>query len=403
MFDGAAFIWLLLPLGIALGWILSSRMRGNLPPPQATSSASWRPTGDTGAVTETDSGPAVGEVLDSLDRIGQADPDIYEMQLILGTSLRQRGAIDRAIGVHERLLAAAVQAEEAADIEERLRAGSRADAARFELARDFVQGGLMDRAERLLDELCQRGVMLAQALELLVSVHEQARNWEQASAAARRLQAIEGKDYRPLLAHYQCELAEQHRATDDVETARRCARSALEICGESVRGALLLGDLAQAAGDLPAAVRAWRKVPRQDVRYLPEVLPRLASAWEESGEPERYRAFIREAERDYPKALSVGLEQARLLALDNGESAAYLAQRLADNLHWAGLLAWFDARAGAAAEGSGEGQIREALRKRLEAVPRYHCSACGLEPNLLFWQCPGCKQWGTIAPNADRA
>ncbi|MBI3171503.1 MAG: hypothetical protein HYZ32_02800, partial [Hydrocarboniphaga effusa] len=47
--------------------------------------------------------------------------------------------------------------------------------------------------------------------------------------------------------------------------------------------------------------------------------------------------------------------------------------------------------------------LREALRKVMEKRPRYHCQQCGFTPNLLYWQCPSCKHWASIAPQDQLA
>lgn len=403
MFDTPSFVWLLLPLGIALGWVLSSRMRGVFgQDPTTASSTSWARS-STAKAAQAAAGSVVDEALDTLDRVGQADPDIYEIQMILGASLRTRGAVDRAIGVHERLVAAAVKALDDPDSEARAKAASRVDAARFELARDFVKAGLMDRAENLLEDLCRRGVMQSSALELLLSVHEQARAWEQADATARQLQSIAGKDFRPRRAHYFCEIAEQTLAEGDMDAAASHAHRALEIFSKSPRARLLVGDLAEKQGDLRAALRVWQRVPRQNPRFFPEVLPRLARVCQMLGETREYREYIDEAARDYPAAASVMLERARLIGAEGGDVAAYLVGKLAGNLHWSGLLAWVEAQCVSQPDATDLAALRDALRKHLEAMPSYRCTACGLTSNLLFWQCPGCKHWDTVAPDNDSA
>ena len=46
--------------------------------------------------------------------------------------------------------------------------------------------------------------------------------------------------------------------------------------------------------------------------------------------------------------------------------------------------------------------LQEALRIAASARTRYRCTSCGLAPGLLFWQCPSCKQWGSVVPADDR-
>ena len=46
--------------------------------------------------------------------------------------------------------------------------------------------------------------------------------------------------------------------------------------------------------------------------------------------------------------------------------------------------------------------IRKPVIAELDQQPRYLCGQCGLKPRMLFWQCPSCKRWGSIAPAEDR-
>ena len=42
--------------------------------------------------------------------------------------------------------------------------------------------------------------------------------------------------------------------------------------------------------------------------------------------------------------------------------------------------------------------MRLAMVKVMQRRPAYQCVHCGFTPSLLFWQCPSCKQWTTVAP-----
>jgi len=46
--------------------------------------------------------------------------------------------------------------------------------------------------------------------------------------------------------------------------------------------------------------------------------------------------------------------------------------------------------------------MRESLKKSLQALPRYTCTSCGLQPSMLFWQCPKCKRWETVVPVEEK-
>ena len=71
-------------------------------------------------------------------RMAEADGDAAEIQFALGSLFRRRGEVDRAIAIHSRLREHGNTAL--------------ADKAAFALALDYQSAGLMDRAERVLED-----------------------------------------------------------------------------------------------------------------------------------------------------------------------------------------------------------------------------------------------------------
>jgi len=99
-------------------------------------------------------------------RMAQADGDAAEIQFALGSLFRRRGEVDRAIAIHSRLRehGAAVLRDKAA----------------FALALDYLSAGLMDRAERLLEELAASREYRNAALDHLLRSTEQQGDWANA-------------------------------------------------------------------------------------------------------------------------------------------------------------------------------------------------------------------------------
>lgn len=375
-----SFVWLLLPLGIALGWVLATRIRAGTRPQLAH---------DTETTVDVPLDGISDDTIAAIDRAAVSNPTLSELQLTLGALFRRRGEVDRAIAVHERLYADAMLT------------GSAHDSALYELAQDYLKAGLMDRAENLLHEIIGHAAHAERGLELLLSVHEQARDWSQAIDVAKQLQGVKARDLGNMLAHYHCELAEQVQDSDPAD-ARRLARRALDICPASVRASLLLGSMAEKSADPVAALRAYRRVPEQDARFLSEAIGPLERCSNAINQPQMFAEFIEEAEQRLPQIGSVTLARARLISKAGGDAATYLATRLAQHPQWPGLLAWIDAQSNAETPAAaGLGALRDALRKRLESRPGYRCTNCGLMSNMLFWQCPSCKHWDSVIPDED--
>jgi lipopolysaccharide assembly protein B len=376
--DSLALAWLMLPLGAALGWYLARRWPRPL---EQDRSRSEYLAGLTHLVNQ-DPDQAIASFVKAVE----VDDETVELHLTLGSLFRKRGEVDRALRIHENLLARP-------DLKPLYR-----NQARFELAQDFFKAGVMDRAEALFRELVAQGMFLQPSLENLLALYEQVRDWRQALEAARQLEAVKSASLRPLIGQYYCELAETARARKDLPEALRLAGRALSEHPDCVRASLLQGALHEAAGDVAAAIKSYRRVPEQDPRYVGEVLDPLRRCYEGRQDLEGYARFLEEAEELW-RHPAVMLARARLVKASGADPTGYLMERLQQHPQWQGLellLASVAPSAGPAAP------LIEGLRKALVAVmgkrPTYQCVHCGFTPSLLFWQCPRCKQWTTVAP-----
>src|SRR5690554_1263222 len=137
------------------------------------------------------------EAIDTFIRALEVNPETVETHIAIGKLFCQRGDVERAIKVHQNLLARpSLSALQAARVQ-------------LELARDYLAVGLHQRAERLLDELVESSSTLrAEALTELVRVYERERDWEKAVEVGARLVG-ERAGFAVSLAHYHCELARE--------------------------------------------------------------------------------------------------------------------------------------------------------------------------------------------------
>lgn len=381
MFDSLA-IWLVLPLGIALGWYMRGR----------------NPVGDDEAPT-AEAMEGMGNLINddpdqalaALLRAGEFDSQAIELHLTLGSLFRKRGEVDRALRVHEALLD---RAQLKPDQLERTR---------FELAHDYLKAGMIDRAETLFEQLTQRGLHVTDALQSLVSIHEQSHEWHRAIDASRRLQAVGAQPRQAITAQYYCELADQARQAKDLSDVQRLARRALDEDGLCVRANLILGALFEEAGDAAAAIKVLRRVPEQDLRYIPEIVEPLLRCSKANNQLAEFLDFMRELDSENSVSASV-LAQASLMQNSDMNPARFLAEAFASNPRWALLERLLQSIEPPEDESMAQAMnsFRQALQTAAAARARYRCTSCGLAPGLLFWQCPACKQWGSVVPADDR-
>lgn len=313
------------------------------------------------------------------------DDETIDTHFALGSLYRRRGEVDRAIRVHQSLV-------ERPGIDLRYR-----DAAMAELARDYIRAGLYDRAERLLLQLADSGRDPAAALSLLVRIHELQHDWSAAAAMHERLRAAGGVPEQPVaIAHYYCELAEGAIAERDFTTARDHLRRARQEQRDFGRSAILRADLARMQGDPKLATQLYRRVVRRDFHLLALVLPRLAEAARQAGDPDAFGGALGDL-------LQNGLASRSEIAY-----AAIVSGYYDDPAILECVREWISADndlkdiTGALLPSGAEPTreqllaVANAMRNVVLRHARYRCSECGLDSSTFLWQCPGCKSWDTL-------
>ncbi len=327
------------------------------------------------------------EALELFVQMARVDDETLETHFALGHLFRRRGEVDRAIRVHQNLLARPNLSE------------TQRHQALFSLASDYLGAGLFDRAEKLFNELRSSATMAEPALSNLVDIYERQRDWEKAIEARRKLDSRTGEKSVEV-AHYHCELAEGARLDGDMASARQHLKNAGRSASRTLRGTLIRAAIAGEEGDHSQAVTLYKQLLTSDRRLMAEILPLLESACREvgrDGEIERYlKGLIGKdgsIKRDIAyAAIASGLERAPLLRdcveeflLGNDTLAP-----LIDVEHLKALPP--DSRR------ESIHRICGGLRRLATSGSRYRCTSCGYSAKRLLWHCPSCKSWETIRP-----
>jgi len=326
-------------------------------------------------------------------RMAELDDDALETHFALGGLFRKRGEVDRAIRVHQNLMARPSLSQ------------AHKDQAEDALAEDYLSAGLFDRAENLFLKLCESADFRVKALQRLVRIYEITREWERAIETHADLdRARKGLSRQPVpgaqVAHYYCELAEQARGEQDIVRARDMLKHA-ESCREStVRSLLARADLDSDTGKYKDAVRLYQKVVKQSPELLVDVLPRLVATYGELDDAGAQSKYLRKlTEIDAEHVAAIAMATVRNPDIDDPVALEALVQFVASDRVLAQLVgveriqqAPEDVRAGILDD------VRQALRAILASKPAYHCSECGYACLALQWQCPGRRAWETVKP-----
>lgn len=320
-------------------------------------------------------------------RMVDVDNDTVETHFALGNLYRRRGEVERAIRVHENIMARPSLSDE-----HRVHA-------MFALGEDYFRAGLFDRAERLFLQLADGGGRHVAALRYLLRIYEQQRDWEQAIAVHRRLVAVASPEHPTAIAHYHCEIAEQLRASGDFDGARQQLHLAREAQRNFARGALIRADIALDMNQPELAALLCQRAVELHPKLLTLALPRVMRAMRGTDAVEiarRFRAWMRpdpvaRAELAYA-AIVAGLEQ-----------EPFVIECLPDLLREDPTLGEIvTATSGEPAQLTAEQRaaLATALGRILRRTQRYRCVDCGFASASHFWQCPGCRSWDAFAPVA---
>ena len=322
-------------------------------------------------------------------QIAEVDKDTIETQFALGHLFRRRGEVDRAIRLHQNLIARSGMTDE-----QKTRSA-------LALGEDYMRAGLLDRAETLFTDLVRMGVLAPQALRHLISVYQAERDWDKAIEHARQLESVGGEAMGKTIAQYQCELAEQARLNGDSAKTRDYLAQAYADDGQCVRAGLIEGKLEVAEGNDVAAIRAYERVARQDIDYLPELLQPLLACYERRGESARARSFLTEMIEHYP-GISPVLALSRLLEQEEGQGVAiqFLTKQLRQRPSVRGEKELIDLSLKGDTGDTSETLklLRQITDQMIVSTPGYRCQRCGFSARAHHWQCPSCKNWGSIKP-----
>ena len=326
------------------------------------------------------------QAIDAFIEAVQKDPDTSELHFALGNLFRRRGETERAVRVHEHLLA---RADLSRDDHER---------AQHALAQDFLKAGLLDRAEDALHKLDGTRYQ-EQAWLTLLSLHERSRSWPQAAEVARRLQQAGHGDFSARLAHYQCEQAAQllHK-NGDAAGARQLLTDAITGAPQAARPRIQLAGMLADAGDAAGAYEQLVQV----AEHAPQAVPLIASEWVRlARRAGRLPELVEQLGHSYALTPSVDVADA-LVQADVARGAPIQQAREGYVRHMAqepSLIAasrWL-AHEPFAHEGA-HATVQRSVEHAARPLARYRCAACGFETQGYFWQCPGCLAWESFPP-----
>lgn len=245
-----------------------------------------------------------------LSAIVRADSDEVDGYLALGRLYRRRGEIGRAIRIHQNLL-----------LRSDLEAPQREQALEG-LASDFQKGGFLRRALAAWHEVLEGRPRHPAALEAIVRLHADAREYDEALAAHRKLAKLREDGAAAREARLLLEMAEGAQREGRTDDARKALRRALKKDETLAVAWLRLGELEVEKGRSKKAIEAWRKVVEVDRAAAARVYPKLEAGYAAIGKASEFEALLRGLLADRPGDVAARLALARHLAARGDAHAA---------------------------------------------------------------------------------
>lgn len=328
---------------------------------------------------------------DNISDIIEIEPQLTELQIALGKLYRNRGENDLAIKLHTKLLNS-----------QYIFSNEAKDQVRLELARDFGQAGLVDRAESILVKLSTSEYYSHKAQELLLNIYQQDKNWKDAIKTATKL-ATKDYSYNVEVAEFNCELAQESLIKSANSDAIQYANNALEINKKCVRANLILGECYFNQEEYAKAIATWQLIEKQNYLYLPMVVEKIFDAYLKLTQIKEGLTLIKGYASLYPNLNLYDFMCQLLVNYDSLESALeYLRSiiKATPNAKIAALLVELRARDIATFESKHDAEIiKNILLRYNEKLSSYRCGRCNFRAKTFFWQCPACYEWESISPN----
>lgn len=328
------------------------------------------------------------QAIDVFIQLLAADNDNIEVHFALGQLFRRRGEVDRAIRLHQHILARP-------QLDKQYR-----QQALLALGKDYLHAGVFDRAERIFQELSRSDSYRIESLQFLLGIYEQEHEWEKAIATAEPLMKLTQEPVSVRVAHYYCELAQSPLYKGNHNQQEQLLKKALSIDKTSARAALLLAALYCTDQAYKQALKYYLRLEEQSSPWLSEAYEGLLKVYTALLQVEKFYQLLHQHIQKPPNSIAIMI-LAQFYEETQGQVAARqflldMAKRYPNLASLQKLLIW---RGQAHATADQELEVVTALVGQLgQSSMPYRCQLCGFSAQELHWHCPGCHHWDSVIP-----
>jgi lipopolysaccharide biosynthesis regulator YciM len=332
------------------------------------------------------------QAIETLVKIAQLDPETIELHFALGSLFRRRGETERAIRVHQHLA-------NRDDLKPRDR-----DHAAYELGRDFLRAGLLDRAEASLNRVGE-GKFAAPAKESLLEMYQVERDWSKAITSASELETLQGKSHRIEIAQFHCELGQEALHRKDLPGVEQSIQLALQAVPNHARALILQGDYLMAMDRPAQAIEVWSVVAQTHPAYMHLLADRWMAAHAALDKADVGLSALCELLKTQASGELLDIVQKQMTQIRGAQAAEVMLVEVMQHSPSLSALSKLAETRLALAESNGTPErvsdlqaTLSLLKQRTTTLARYTCGNCGFRARRFYWQCPGCNHWEAYSP-----
>lgn len=378
-------LFLLLPVAAAYGWYMGRRSAQQDKQQHANRLSRDYVTG-VNFLLSNQQDKAVDLFLDML----KEDSSAFEAHLTLGNLFRSRGEVERAIRIHQSLVESA-----ALSFEQRLLATQ-------QLGRDYMAAGVYDRAENMFQQLTDEVDFKQSALQSLLAIFQLTSDWTKAIETATKLVKLGNEELRENIAHFYCELANQHLGSDDLDGALSLLNKAEQADKNCARVSIMKGRIFIEQEHYDKAINVLKQVYEQDRELVAETLPLLYDCYQQIADMDAWEVYLRQCVVGNTGAVAELYLADIIVEKQSHEAAAsYINDQIQRHPTMRLFYRLMDYHLKEAEEGRAKESLillRKMVGEQIRTKPDYRCHKCGFTSHSLYWHCPSCRSWDTIKP-----
>ncbi|EMG9574703.1 lipopolysaccharide assembly protein LapB [Providencia stuartii] len=378
-------LFLLLPVAAAYGWYMGRRSAQQDKQQHANRLSRDYVTG-VNFLLSNQQDKAVDLFLDML----KEDSSAFEAHLTLGNLFRSRGEVERAIRIHQSLVESA-----ALSFEQRLLATQ-------QLGRDYMAAGVYDRAENMFQQLTDEVDFKQSALQSLLAIFQLTSDWTKAIETATKLVKLGNEELRENIAHFYCELANQHLGSDDLDGTLSLLNKAEQADKNCARVSIMKGRIFIEQEHYDKAINVLKQVYEQDRELVAETLPLLYDCYQQIADMDAWEVYLRQCVAGNTGAVAELYLADIIVEKQSHEAAAsYINDQIQRHPTMRLFYRLMDYHLKEAEEGRAKESLillRKMVGEQIRTKPDYRCHKCGFTSHSLYWHCPSCRSWDTIKP-----